>query len=306
MKISHTFAPGQGAVRRVAAFTMVEIAICLAIIGFALVAIIGVLPVGMNVQKANREETIINFDANYLLGLLRSGAQDTNSFGTASLTNYLIAITNVSTGFNSNGVPLGGQPTLSWFIPTGYQSWVNGNEFTGTTNFLINDANVIGILSTPKYVFQVGTKGNFISNSMVADFRAITGSVMDQGSTSASHDFAFTYRVTIEIVQSATFPYAYNDTNSENFSAPGQAVIDPTPADAAAITAAWQFAKNQQNNLNEIRLTYRWPILPNGLTGPNIRVYRTSIAGTLATTNNTRVLPVRLYYISPLSYSSVN
>jgi competence protein ComGC len=34
-------------VRRSAAFTMVEIAICLAIIGLALVAIIGVLPLGM-------------------------------------------------------------------------------------------------------------------------------------------------------------------------------------------------------------------------------------------------------------------
>ena len=40
-----------------AAFTMVEIAICLAIIGFALVAIIGVLPIGMNTQRDNREET---------------------------------------------------------------------------------------------------------------------------------------------------------------------------------------------------------------------------------------------------------
>ena len=41
--------------RTQAAFTMVEIAICLAVIGFALVAIIGVLPIGMNVQKDNRE-----------------------------------------------------------------------------------------------------------------------------------------------------------------------------------------------------------------------------------------------------------
>ena len=40
----------------VGAFTMIEIAICLAIIGIALVAIIGVLPLGMNVQRDNREE----------------------------------------------------------------------------------------------------------------------------------------------------------------------------------------------------------------------------------------------------------
>ena len=40
-----------------AGFTMVEVAISLAIIGFALVAVIGILPAGLNVQKENREET---------------------------------------------------------------------------------------------------------------------------------------------------------------------------------------------------------------------------------------------------------
>ena len=47
----------------ISGFTMVEIAICLAIIGIALVSIIGVLPIGMNTQRDNREETIINQDA---------------------------------------------------------------------------------------------------------------------------------------------------------------------------------------------------------------------------------------------------
>ena len=44
-----------------------------AVIGFALVAIVGVLPIGLNVQKDNREETVINFDANYLIDAIRSG-----------------------------------------------------------------------------------------------------------------------------------------------------------------------------------------------------------------------------------------
>src|SRR5436190_18277631 len=39
-------------------FTMIEIALCIAIIGFALVAIIGILPAGMQVQKDNREDTV--------------------------------------------------------------------------------------------------------------------------------------------------------------------------------------------------------------------------------------------------------
>jgi type II secretory pathway pseudopilin PulG len=59
--------------RPAAAFTMVEIALCIGIIGFALVAIIGVLPAGLKVQKDNREETIINHDAQFLLEAFRSG-----------------------------------------------------------------------------------------------------------------------------------------------------------------------------------------------------------------------------------------
>src|SRR6266513_839727 len=61
--------------RHTAGFTMVEIALCLAIIGFALVAIIGILPSGMNVQKDNREETIIRQDAMYLMEAIRSGSR---------------------------------------------------------------------------------------------------------------------------------------------------------------------------------------------------------------------------------------
>src|SRR5213078_3899054 len=55
-----------------AGFTMVEIALCLAIIAFALVAIIGVLPTGMRVQKENREDTIINQDGMFLVEAIRS------------------------------------------------------------------------------------------------------------------------------------------------------------------------------------------------------------------------------------------
>src|SRR6185503_10255882 len=71
------------------AFTMIEIAICLGVIGFALVAIIGILPTGMSVQKDNRQETIINQDASVLMEAIRNGAQ-----GVDDLTNYVAAITN--------------------------------------------------------------------------------------------------------------------------------------------------------------------------------------------------------------------
>ena len=59
-------------------FTMVEIALSLAIVGFALVAIIGVLPAGLNVQKENREDTIVNQDATLFLNAIRNGDLDGN------------------------------------------------------------------------------------------------------------------------------------------------------------------------------------------------------------------------------------
>src|SRR5438046_10286780 len=71
-----------------AAFTMVEIALCLGVIAFALVAIIGVLPTGVRVQRDNREDTIINQEGLLWLEAIRSGAQ-----GLDYLTNYVDTIT---------------------------------------------------------------------------------------------------------------------------------------------------------------------------------------------------------------------
>src|ERR1039457_3814035 len=82
----------------VSGFTMVEIAISLAVIGIALVAIIGVLPIGMNTQRDNREETIINQDATVLMEAIRGGAR-----GMDDLTNYVYAISNLFGLYNADG-----------------------------------------------------------------------------------------------------------------------------------------------------------------------------------------------------------
>src|SRR3954447_21884974 len=55
-------------------FTMVEIAIAVAVIAFALVAIIGVLPAGLQVQKENREDTLLAQDGTYFIEAIRSGS----------------------------------------------------------------------------------------------------------------------------------------------------------------------------------------------------------------------------------------
>jgi len=106
--------PSSFTLRNSVAFTLVEIAICLAIISFAILAVIGVLPIGMNTQQDNREETIINQDATMLLEAIRSGSQHADD-----LVNYVYAITNSNTG-------------VGW-----------------DRSYLTTGARIIGLLSTP-------------------------------------------------------------------------------------------------------------------------------------------------------------
>jgi type II secretory pathway pseudopilin PulG len=108
------FSSRPGRNRDEAAFTLIEIAISLAIIAFALVAIIGVLPIGLNVQRDNREETVINHDATMLMDAIRSGAR-----GFDDLTNYVMAITNYwehYDGLTNRDTPPGQSP--DWYTPT--------------------------------------------------------------------------------------------------------------------------------------------------------------------------------------------
>src|SRR5688572_12385340 len=65
-------------------FTMVEIALSLAVVAFALVAIMGVLPTGMTVEKDNREDTLINQEGRFWLEAIKTGAR-----GLDEITNYV-------------------------------------------------------------------------------------------------------------------------------------------------------------------------------------------------------------------------
>jgi len=48
--------------------------LAVAIIAFALVAIIGVLPAGLQVQKENRQDTLLAQDGTYFMEAIRNGA----------------------------------------------------------------------------------------------------------------------------------------------------------------------------------------------------------------------------------------
>ena len=136
---------------------MIEIAICLAIMGFALVAIIGVLPLGMNTQRDNREATVINQDATVLLEAVRSGAR-----GADDLTNFVYAIANTGSG-NPVGYlnpALAAQMNFPGSNPSG-ASWYP---------YLTNGATIVGLLSTPEFLNH-----NSVSNHVVAYVRSMSG-----------------------------------------------------------------------------------------------------------------------------------
>lgn len=246
------------------AFTMIEIAICLAIIGFALIAIIGVLPLGMHTQRDNREETLINQDATVLTEAVRTGAR-----GLDYLTNFVYAITNTVTFYDTNGNPVG--PSTAY----GYTYNSAANNY-----YLTNGLRIVGMLSKPMFTDGIGgpaladTAGRaFISNHVYAYVRAISGTAADRPpqNNPTMLDSAFAYRVLVANV--------------------------PVAADLSGA-----FGKQLAANQHELRLTFRWPLRPDGTPidhGTSPQTFRATIAGQLlpdpANTN--------LYFYQPQSFT---
>lgn len=283
--------------RNAAAFTLVEIALALAIIGFALVAIIGVLPFGLNVQKENREETIVVQEANFFLNAIRNGAR-----GLDDLTNYVDNITNHQTLFViTPGTPPATNIAPGYPITFGYtynQASINNNP--APQNVITNGERIVGLLSVPRIV-PVFDNGNhtplpnrFTSNYTVAYIRALSGPAIDKSpQTNATvRDLAFRYRLIPEIT-----PFDNWNLNWVDFNAPGLGTNE-----VLIRSNAWRLARQKQINTHEIRLLYRWPIDSRGQAGNQRQVFRTLVSGSLQATNH-RGLDIWL--MQPATYSAV-
>jgi hypothetical protein len=162
-----------------AAFTMVEIALSLAIIGFALVAIIGVLPQGLNIQRDNREDTLVSQDGPFLLECIRSGAK-----GIEALTN---AIDQIQVVTRVSPVKVVTNKVSSFFLGQ-------------------SASNILGVLSIP-----VGTEVNLPQDGVKARIRGPLVSVLTVmrplggpvvNSSPASLDLAFRYIIESKVVSS--------------------------------------------------------------------------------------------------------
>ena len=217
---------------------MVEIALCLGVIGFALVAIIGIIPLGLQVQQENREDTIVSQDGSYFLEAIRNGAQ-----GLDHLTNHVqkifqvakfrqVEATNGPITYGPNGLP--------------------DNFATG--------AQIIGLLSA--------CSSNLYRTE--AHVRALTGPATENGLDSGT-DIGFKYLLTSQV---SPFTNFYTNELSG-------------PLTQALLT-----------NTHEVRLTLRYPLLPNGTCGSGKQVFRALVSGKLQSTPDG-------YFLQPATFNSL-
>jgi hypothetical protein len=153
---------------------MVEIALSLAVVAFALVAIMGVLPSGLTVQKENREDTLIDQEGQYWLQAIRTGAR-----GLHDLTNFVESIEIIQT-------PKGpGMHLTDLSAP--------GNQITPTE--------LISMLSWPKYDTS---KFPVVTNKIVARVKPITGLASEKGNI--TNESSFRYQLEVENTPDLSIP----------------------------------------------------------------------------------------------------
>lgn len=298
------------------AFTMMEIAISLAVIGIALVAIIGILPLGLRTQRENRERTLINQDASVFMELIRNGIRATNS-PDADLTNYVFAVTNYQTFFNPGAHPV---------VTNGFDISV-----------LTNNYRIIGVLSTPEFTDGNGQPipalltnlpNGCYSNHIVAYIRSISGLAAEkppQGN-SLLRVSSFSYRVYCENVPTQfPFPpewdssvtynqhdkvfYPFQDTNGVHvtywLAATGNGNTGQTPTNNPGFWAHDGYTQTIANSERELRLTFYWPLLPSsGLPPmPARQTYRTLVPGQLVADTNT-LAAANLYFFQPQIFTN--
>jgi hypothetical protein len=272
---------------------MIEIAISMAIIGFALVAIIGILPLGLNVQKDNREDTIASQDGQYFMDLLRFGRQGikpTDGQALDFLTNYVEKI-NVKSYVGTNLV---------------YTQLISDITITspntgGANQSLTNGHVIVGMLSIPKYepADQTVYPGMMVRNDVVATVRAMSGSALEQNG--GNNLVAFEYQMDVTLMPYSTTPWL-------NYSYTNYPVGNSDMLSQTNVATVQNQLHYWQNSLIDARLQFSWPVLPNGSTGPNRKYFRTIVSGHFQNIS----LPspadpqLPLYVINPGAYKNLN
>jgi type II secretory pathway pseudopilin PulG len=224
---------------------MVEIALSLGVIAIALVAIIGVLPTGVRVQRDNRESTILNQEGQFWIEAIRGGAR-----GLDYLTNQVDTIV-IS---NRSGV-------------TTYYNPANAGT-TGNSPTLTNGQVIIELLTTPK-VLQLA-QGPPLTNQITARVRALSGPAAEK--SKAARDMAFAYQLVSEVVPLRVFPPDFTRTDLSSLTEP----------EKVARTNLQNIEANRLVNFEELRLTVQGPVIARGANYDVLgtpRTFRTLLGG---------------------------
>jgi hypothetical protein len=178
--------------------------------------------------------------------------------GLDDLTNYVEAIT-IKSGTAS------GTFTMSYLSPYSPPSFAL--LIVSPFLKLNNGSNIVGLLSTPQYYQGV-------TNRVTAYMRAISGNASEKPPQTDANirDLAFAYRLTAELT-----PYAAGD---------------------AAFTGTNLVANNLQKSLYELRLTFRWPLFPNGSIGNGKLTFRTLASGNVQNMVGTP----KLFFVQPSTF----
>jgi len=257
--------------RKIAAFTMVELAICIAVVAVAMVAILGVLPAGHGVQQLNREETIINQDATVLLEAIRTG-----SWRSDDLVNYVDYIVVERHPYAGDDA---GRTTTNGFSGV----WFAGANVPAPASKLSAPWDVVGLLSLPKYegILQYDAyadpkvPGVGFTNVVTAQFRAFSGPLNEKPMVARNtvpvpgkYDNSFRYLVRVEITPLRATPLVSTNrvalTNS--------------------IISQWTHENVLRHSLYDVSLTFQWPVFGNEVparVGANSRTVRTQVQGRL-------------------------
>lgn len=222
--------------RSILAFTMIEVAMSLAIVAFAMVAIIGVLPTGLNVQRQNSEETIISQDGTYLLEAMRQGSLAGNLFQLESN----LTMVEIASEFN----PVGNPQRYFWSISNTAQAK------PGISNLVLQ-------MARPRQseILNDGTASSYYTNSTRLRFYAMSGNMT---AVLGSAGDRMQYEVQVEVIAGGAGVTNHSVFYTNTFSS--------------------SFVKG---NLHTVKLTYRWPVLPNGRLGAGQKVLLTQFRGYL-------------------------
>lgn len=267
-----------------AGFTMIEIAISLAIVAVAMVAILGILPAGLSVQQENREDTIIDQEAEYYMNVIRNSGMGVGPLFIGSHVEQIsITRTNNLTGasfdvlYNQNsttglGFNWGSRQVVRKLLST--PSWD-----LGSLEFI------------PDAVFDPQTGINIEEQFIVkAAVKSITGTAVEL--TSTHNEGGFRYEMTVSLHPVIT-PALFSGYGID--AGPSQVFLN---LQESGLPGQGELLRQAGLNANlwELELTMRWPLnyidrqAGTYVLGNNKRTYRSVMAGHVAPDDRSRNL----------------